>query len=614
MHFCRRNLFAIALASAALTYITPGSAQTPTDPNSTAQLRPPLPTSPGAASSPPSVQSTPNTSPNQAAQQPTTSKQRPSPSYEQAKRELWKENKEKPYKTESAIQGFGITTSGTAVKGINGGVIKLTEKEKLIYEPNPEKNESITLAQPPLRALISVDENINPYHLEAENYQEISLRDALIAATQGNLDILGTLTAGQAQKWRLLNSYTKYIPNVTLGFNQIALDSISALPITAAARSTTVVSGMSETVNSTAQTTETIIRSPLTVLNAGFNWKPIQGGKLLFTALAERRRLKASKAQLNGDVSNTLLKCANDYYTLVLNNAQLQIRTRAVATSEEQVRQNMTLEQNGLATNLDVLQAKTQLARDRQELVTQQKQRRKAAVELSHTLNANMGVDLLPSEHTLKKIRLVAREAKINDLLSIAVDNRPELKQYEELRQAAKNMIMVAASDVLPSLSLGGNIIGIQSRIGPMEPTYLLNFGLNWTFNGLGTAALTDVKTTRWHARQAMIDANKQFLNVFQQVRNSYNECFTTESAIDETTTELASALEELRLARLRLDNGLGTNLDVLTAQRDLTQAFLDKAQAIINFNIAQVQLIHDIGLTSVDNLSSGRVVKGLTR
>ena len=45
----------------------------------------------------------------------------------------------------------------------------------------------------------------------------------------------------------------------------------------------------------------------------------------------------------------------------------------------------------------------------------------------------------------------------------------------------------------------------------------------------------------------------------------------------------------------MRLNNGLGTNIDVLTAQRDLTQARLDKALALINFNKEQAQLLHDI-------------------
>ncbi len=460
-------------------------------------------------------------------------------------------------------------------------------------------NHFIQMEQPPLKALISVSQYLSPFGLDSNLQEQISLRDVLLSASGMNLDILRSFTNVQSQKWSYLNTLTSYLPSASLGFNEVGLNSTSALPIKAFASAN--AGGVT--------TTKTVIDTTLTVLNGGLSWKPIQGGKLLFTALAQKHRFKASKAQLKADISNTLLSAANTYYDLIYNETLLQIRTAAVAISEEQVRQNTSLESNGLATNLDILQAKTQLSKDRQRLIEQQGARRSSAIQLAHILNSNMGQDLLPADRTLRKIRLVSTDLTINDLLKTAIDNRPELKQYDELRQAAKKAIMISASSLLPTVSLGGNIIGLQSTIGRMNPTYLLNFAVTWKFDGLGTTALTNTETSRWQARQAMIDANKQLLNVLDEVRNSYNMTMTTNAAIDEATNGVISAAEELKLARMRLDNGLGTNIDVLTAQRDLTQARIDKAQALINFNKAQTQLLRDVGLISVDNVTSGLLI-----
>ena len=84
-------------------------------------------------------------------------------------------------------------------------------------------------------------------------------------------------------------------------------------------------------------------------------------------------------------------------------------------------------------------------------------------------------------------------------------------------------------------------------------------------------------------------------------MRSSFNETITTERSVDGATDEVVAAREELRLSRLRLDNGLGTNLEVLTSQRDLTQARVDQALALANFNKSQTQLLHDIGLISIE-------------
>jgi OMF family outer membrane factor len=140
---------------------------------------------------------------------------------------------------------------------------------------------------------------------------------------------------------------------------------------------------------------------------------------------------------------------------------------------------------------------------------------------------------------------------------------------------------------------------------------FVLNFGVNWTLGNLGLSDTANIQAARWQARQALIRANKQFVDVFDQVRTSYADTLTAEQKIEQTNEQVASAQEELRLARLRLDTGLGTNLDVLTAQRDLTQAYIDQADAVINFNVTQVQLLRDIGLISVDTLTSGRLISG---
>ncbi|HEY9755336.1 MAG TPA: TolC family protein [Oculatellaceae cyanobacterium] len=120
---------------------------------------------------------------------------------------------------------------------------------------------------------------------------------------------------------------------------------------------------------------------------------------------------------------------------------------------------------------------------------------------------------------------------------------------------------------------------------------------------------MANIQSARWQARQSLLKANKEVVTVLKQVHTSLLQSLDTERTIQETSDEVASATEELRLARLRFKSGLGTNLDVITAQRDYTTSLIDKAQAIINFNIAQAQLVHDVGMISVDALTSGRLL-----
>jgi outer membrane protein TolC len=126
---------------------------------------------------------------------------------------------------------------------------------------------------------------------------------------------------------------------------------------------------------------------------------------------------------------------------------------------------------------------------------------------------------------------------------------------------------------------------------------------------GLATVDSMEVVRAKWEARQAALQSQKELQTVCSQVRNSYLKILDKERNISEATSEVISATEELRLAELRKTSGLGLNLDIITAQRDLTQARVSKAQAIIDYNIAQVQLLHDTGQISISGLTAGRLL-----
>jgi outer membrane protein TolC len=466
----------------------------------------------------------------------------------------------------------------------------------------PENSVDFT-ASLPLQALVRVENTLNPFALDADRIEAVTYREVLLAAETGNLDILGTKYGALSAKDSYLSAVTQYLPDITLAYNKYAINAFIPVPVAAVVPTGSIGAG---TVS--AKTTATIIDTPVTVMSAGFT-VPIWQTSRLVNLLSQKHNLRATRAQLTGTTNDTLLTAANNYYNVLLNQALLEIREKAVRISEEQLRMNSSLEESGLATNLDVLQSRAQLARDRQNLVDQQRIRRNSSIQLAHTLNANLGQDLVPSEPILRKARLISKTTPVQELLRLAIDNRPELKQYDELRQVAKAAIYTAIAPMTPNVTLGGNIYGVGQDIGNLGHAYVLNFGVKWTFGGLGLTEIENAKSAKWHARQTLVDANKQFLNVFDQVRTSFNDGLSAERRIDQAIDEINAAEEELRLARIRLETGLGINIDVLNAQRDLTQARVDKAQAIADFNIAQAQLLHNIGLISVDNLTSGRLI-----
>lgn len=132
---------------------------------------------------------------------------------------------------------------------------------------------------------------------------------------------------------------------------------------------------------------------------------------------------------------------------------------------------------------------------------------------------------------------------------------------------------------------------------------------MSWTLGGLGTTDTANIQAARWQARDAVLQAKEKFQSVFQQVRTAYDQSLCAEARVNRADSQITAAEEELRIAVKRKQAGVGLSIDVLNAQRDLTQARINKARALVDFNSAQDQLLHDIGLISVETLTHGRTI-----
>jgi outer membrane protein TolC len=245
------------------------------------------------------------------------------------------------------------------------------------------------------------------------------------------------------------------------------------------------------------------------------------------------------------------------------------------------------------------------------------------------------------------------------------------MRQYEELRIAARRQIQIAAASFYPQGQFYGNVLGNGATFdktyaftpgsfsavpttaaaagtalnltqlstttsqfntpGPktgalvgaaeqytppsyadrqMRQSYSIGVRFDFNYSGLGVPNFASVQAARANARIALLNSNQQLINVLQQVRESYLNSETAERQIEVADKAVISSTEELRLSRVRLANGVGTNIDVINSQRDFITSLVNKANAILTFNLAQTQLLHDIGLISVETLTSGRLVR----
>jgi len=176
---------------------------------------------------------------------------------------------------------------------------------------------------------------------------------------------------------------------------------------------------------------------------------------------------------------------------------------------------------------------------------------------------------------------------------------------------------LVSSGAVAPSIFGGGsgpnsgaNTNGsLQAPAGIFPGTFRsfqAGFSMTWSLSNMGVGSLASILTAKVLARQALMQANQEIEVVLQQVRSDYLAMLDARAVIDRAAYAVASSGEAWRLSRVRLKEGVGTNLEEIQAQRDYVSALTNQAQAIGNSNIAQAQLLHDMGMISVATLTDG--------
>jgi outer membrane protein TolC len=489
---------------------------------------------------------------------------------------------------------FSTTSSSATQPAATHSHFKFEPVEIGSLDATHEQNSSLSMDQlrleNPLRP-----ESFQPIRLEVSFDQTISLPEALNYAMANNLAIKISKDNWNYQRYLFYGQIANNLPNLSMAYNLTHTDILN------------------EQVTSLARVFFTRVTEPI-----------FQGGSVLYSIIGQYYRLKGWTQAYHAGISDELLDVYQKYNNLLLQHVLLQIRGKAVEVSQEQLRVNQALERSGSGTKFAVLQADAQLSADKQALLQQEVAVRQAALALNFTMNAPMGVNLIPVEDTISEQELFQTDASIDALVNLALHNRPELREYEDFKFAAARNIQVAAAPLYPQASLflqysftntttsehasAGGTAG-AGVFGGAFSTYQQGFALVWSLSNGGLTSVANLFAANSLSRQAGIQANQELQTVIQQVRSNYLNWRAAREQIDNAGHGARASHEELRLARLRRYVEVATELEVIQAQRDYINSLTAQAQAIVNSNLAQAQLLHDTGIITSDALLHG--IKG---
>jgi outer membrane protein, multidrug efflux system len=318
-----------------------------------------------------------------------------------------------------------------------------------------------------------------------------------------------------------------------------------------------------------------------------------------------RRATESARAQLfsteyaqKTEILTLVSDVASDYFALLSLDLQLQITRDTIKTQEDAVKLTRYRLEHGVATKLDVLQAKQVLDTANAQLPELQRQ-----IGLEEDAISILVGDY-PHDIT-RGLRLVDQQLPPEvpaGLPSSLLARRPDISQAEQNLISANAQIGVARAAFFPQINFTGTGGGAAGQTTVFKTLLDSNLG-TWGVAGQITQPIFEggrlrgnLRYAESQQRQYLIAYKQAIQGAFRDVSDAligYQKYYEVRKAQENTVQDLSDSVAT-SLKRYR--GGIATYLEVLDNQRSLFNAQLTLAQDRGNEFQSLVQLYKALG------------------
>ena len=325
-----------------------------------------------------------------------------------------------------------------------------------------------------------------------------------------------------------------------------------------------------------------------------------------------RQALAAADWTHNAAVQDVVLQVGQAYYSYAASRALLVAQQVTKAEADSNLAAAEERQRVGVATIAEVLQARTARAQALLELQRTEGDvaatRGVLAVSTGYPATADFDIDPAAGTEPIGEIG-----DSVEALISVAMASRPDLAAAAATWQQSRADARAAYGKRLPALTAQGNA-GRTYLSGQSDPrqSYTVGVGLSIPiFNGF---------TWEYDAEAAAEVARAQGARAEQLGQRAVLEVFTDYYALRtatqsvRTTEELFASAEASAQAALgRYRAGVGSLLELLTAESALGSARALRIQSRLSWHTALLQLAHDVGVLDAHGGNALRVTPDST-
>lgn len=314
-------------------------------------------------------------------------------------------------------------------------------------------------------------------------------------------------------------------------------------------------------------------------------------GKTTSSISASRSSAEAKDVNTVRVRNRSALEFIIAYLDLLEADKLLKVATDEVSRYESHRKDTEARYSTGVITRNEVLQARVLLSDSRQRLLSAENNRSFRASQVNSLL-------LRPLTGTVEAQEVEGTPAAgitLEEAWQEAENESPELKGIRAQIQAKKETVSAIRSEYLPNIYVAGGYDYQKNRYQVHDDNWSVIAGINLNFSA-GGSTRAKVLMGEGELRGLTVTGDKLLDLVRLEVQRNYLEYQSSIQKVEVTEAAVAQAEENLRIQRLRYQEGVGTATEVLDAVTLLTTAQTNAWKAQYGVKRAEAGLLYVMG------------------
>ena len=319
------------------------------------------------------------------------------------------------------------------------------------------------------------------------------------------------------------------------------------------------------------------------------------GGRLESQRKAAEYNLSSADLILENSRQQIKFQTTRALYQVLQYQNLMNVRQEEMKNLSEHLETVKIQYEVGTVAMSDFLATNVQLANSQQNYNSAQINFENAVATLNNLLGLPVDTNLIISE----KLSYSPFDEDENFCLEYALSHRPDGIAAAYAAKSSEESINSAKAGTRPNVS--ANVNGFFSGEGVFKADHdrerwSAGLQISWNIfdNNVTSAQIHQAKSAQ---KKAESQAQEQLETIRLEVHNAYTSLRISEKNVKLSEEAIKQAQEQYLISKIRYEEGVDTNLNVMTSQEKLTQAQTNYFSALYTYNTSRAQLEKAMGI-----------------